>query len=194
VSREAQCFAGIREFPCASNAPAWRGTPCKPPRHEDGVCRRVGSHAKSEHDEREPITLRRDCDASRSSGPRCPRRGPSRDHAVARGTYTVTTDHGRCADRAQDVTPGIESAATRALPAPRGAGPRAAVWDQLRTCFDPEIPSTCHSVGVSLRSRAARVTRPRSDDVDSPAGMGRFSRPTQEQDRRRHRASTSSWS
>src|SRR5262249_62097033 len=68
------------------------------------------------------------------------------------GTYTVTTDRGEMVRiAAQDVDAlGIESAAP-AAPRASAAGPQdleQLVWDQLRTCFDPEIPVNIVDLGL----------------------------------------------
>src|SRR2546426_12334655 len=68
------------------------------------------------------------------------------------GTYTVTTHHGEMVRiAAQDVDAlGIESAAT-AAPRASAPGPQdleQLVWDQLHTCFDPEIPVNIVDLGL----------------------------------------------
>jgi probable FeS assembly SUF system protein SufT len=68
------------------------------------------------------------------------------------GSYTVATDQGlaRIADVDADAL-GIESAGR---PAPAPAAPHdgpveeKAVWDQLRTCYDPEIPVNIVDLGL----------------------------------------------
>ena len=104
---------------------------------------------------REPITLRRDCDAIQipSGTPMTLAAGTKVVITQSLGgTYTVTTDHGEMVRiAAQDVDAlGIESAAT-AAPRASAPGPQdleQLVWDQLRTCFDPEIPVNIVDLGL----------------------------------------------
>ena len=68
------------------------------------------------------------------------------------GTYTVTTDHGQMVRiAAQDVDAlGIEQAAPTE-PRASAEGPQdleRLVWDELRTCFDPEIPVNIVDLGL----------------------------------------------
>ncbi len=68
-------------------------------------------------------------------------------------TYTVTTDHGymvRIAGRDADAM-GLERSASAAVPesAPEKAEDlEKVVWDQLRTCYDPEIPVNIVDLGL----------------------------------------------
>jgi probable FeS assembly SUF system protein SufT len=67
-------------------------------------------------------------------------------------TYTVTTDHGymvRISGKDSDAM-GLERAAPAVTTeAPRGAGDlEKLVWEQLRTCYDPEIPVNIVDLGL----------------------------------------------
>ena len=69
-------------------------------------------------------------------------------------TYTVTTDHGymvRISGKDADAM-GLEraaAAAVEATEAPQGAGDlEKLVWEQLRTCYDPEIPVNIVDLGL----------------------------------------------
>ena len=68
------------------------------------------------------------------------------------GSYTVATDLGlaRIADQDADAL-GIEPTIPQPPPAPSEAGgpvDEKAVWDQLRTCYDPEIPVNIVDLGL----------------------------------------------
>jgi probable FeS assembly SUF system protein SufT len=69
------------------------------------------------------------------------------------GSYTVATDQGlaRIADTDTDAL-GIEPAAPKPAPAQGAAADvpldEKAVWDQLRTCYDPEIPVNIVDLGL----------------------------------------------
>src|SRR5207247_6214255 len=139
---------------------------------------------------REPTTLRRDCDAIQiPSGTPMPLAAGTKVVITQSlgGTYTVTTDHGEMVRiAAQDVDAlGIESAAT-AAPCASAAGPQdleQLVWDQLRTCFDPEIP--VNIVDLGLVYHCAITTLPEGGHkaevkmrLTAPGcGMGGFRRP-----------------
>ena len=67
------------------------------------------------------------------------------------GSYTVATDQGlaRIADADADAL-GLERTITPTAPATAASGPvdEKAVWDQLRTCYDPEIPVNIVDLGL----------------------------------------------
>ena len=82
------------------------------------------------------------------------------------GSYTVATDQGlaRITDANADAL-GLESAAPQpdATPADQGGitVDEKAVWDQLRTCYDPEIPVNIVDLGLVYDCL-----------IDQPAGRG----------------------
>jgi probable FeS assembly SUF system protein SufT len=69
------------------------------------------------------------------------------------GSYTVATDAGlaRITDANADAL-GLESQVSAKTPPEAGAGDvvvdEKAVWDQLRTCYDPEIPVNIVDLGL----------------------------------------------
>jgi probable FeS assembly SUF system protein SufT len=104
----------------------------------------------------EPITLRRDCEVIQiPSGAKMTL--PAGTNVMITqslgNTYTVTTDHGymvRISGHDADAM-GFEPAAPLQAPPPRpqGAGElEQRVWEQLRTCYDPEIPVNIVDLGL----------------------------------------------
>jgi probable FeS assembly SUF system protein SufT len=67
------------------------------------------------------------------------------------GSYTVATDQGlaRIADEDADAL-GLERMVVQSAPVGVASGPvdEKAVWDQLRTCYDPEIPVNIVDLGL----------------------------------------------
>jgi len=104
----------------------------------------------------ESITLTRDCDAIQiPSGAKMvlPAGTLVMITQSLGDTYTVTTDHGymvRIAGKDADAM-GLErtSVPAAAAEAPQGAEDlEKQVWDQLRTCYDPEIPVNIVDLGL----------------------------------------------
>lgn len=104
----------------------------------------------------EPITLTRDCEAIQiPSGTKMvlPAGTLVMITQSLGDTYTVTTDHGymvRISGRDADAI-GLEHTAPPAADAPAPSGPEdleKLVWDQLRTCYDPEIPVNIVDLGL----------------------------------------------
>jgi probable FeS assembly SUF system protein SufT len=77
-------------------------------------------------------------------------------------TYTVTTDHGymvRISGKDADAI-GLEQtpAAPVATAVPQGAGDlEKLVWDQLRTCYDPEIPVNIVDLGLVYECKVSEI-------------------------------------
>jgi probable FeS assembly SUF system protein SufT len=104
----------------------------------------------------EPITLSRECEAVQipSGFPTTLPAGTEvRITQSLGGSYTVTTDYGnmvRIAGKDADalgLTPEATAPATEAPPA-SPAEVEQLVWDQLRTCYDPEIPVNIVDLGL----------------------------------------------
>jgi probable FeS assembly SUF system protein SufT len=104
----------------------------------------------------EPITLTRDCEAIQiPSGSKMvlPAGTVVMITQSLGDTYTVTTDHGymvRIAGKDADAM-GLERSAGPAAAAASPQGPEdleQMVWDQLRTCYDPEIPVNVVDLGL----------------------------------------------
>ena len=102
-------------------------------------------------------TLLRDCEAVRiPSGESCTLRAgtPVIITQALGGSYTVATDFGlaRIADKDADAL-GLEASAvtSNGTSAPVASDIRVeekSVWDQLRTCYDPEIPVNIVDLGL----------------------------------------------
>ena len=104
----------------------------------------------------EPIILSRDCEAIQiPSGQKVKLPAGSRVTVTQSlgGSYTVTTDQGylvRIANKDADAI-GEEAEASQAERLTAAAGPadlEKLVWDQLKTCFDPEIPVNIVDLGL----------------------------------------------
>jgi probable FeS assembly SUF system protein SufT len=110
----------------------------------------------------EPITLSRDCDATLiPSGDKLKLKAGSQVWITQSlgGSYTVTTDRGhmvRISGRDADAL-GMKVAAPSMLGSSTVVdGPldvEKLVWDQLKTCFDPEIPVNIVELGLVYQCR-----------------------------------------
>ena len=105
----------------------------------------------------EPITLSRDCEAIQvpSGSKMVLPAGTLVMMTQSLGdTYTVTTDHGymvRISGKDADAM-GLEKTTsapiTAATPPQDKEGLEKLIWDQLRTCYDPEIPVNIVELGL----------------------------------------------
>ena len=104
----------------------------------------------------EPITLSHDCEAIQiPSGQKVSLSAGTRVRVTQSlgGSYTVTTDQGylaRIANKDADAI-GMEAEASQAEKLTAAEGPadlEKIVWDQLKTCFDPEIPVNIVDLGL----------------------------------------------
>jgi len=115
----------------------------------------------------EPKKLTRDCEAVLiPSGEKLLLRAGSRVWVTQAlgGSYTVMTEHGemaRVAERDADAL-GLsgETGAERGGAAPAGEPPDVEnlVWEQLKTCFDPEIPVNIVDLGLIYSCRVTPLS------------------------------------
>jgi probable FeS assembly SUF system protein SufT len=111
----------------------------------------------------EAIKLTRDCEAILvPSGEKVALTAGSRVRMVQSlgGSYTVTTDRGAivCIPGKDADALGIEPAAETAASGPARPGDvEKLVWDQLRMCFDPEIPINIVDLGLVYGCRVASL-------------------------------------
>jgi probable FeS assembly SUF system protein SufT len=105
----------------------------------------------------EPIILSRDCEAIQiPSGQKVSLSAGTRVRITQSlgGSYTVTTDHGylvSISGKDADVIGKEVAAASQAGRGSTAEGPadlEKLVWDQLKTCFDPEIPVNIVDLGL----------------------------------------------
>jgi probable FeS assembly SUF system protein SufT len=112
-----------------------------------------------------PIALKRDCEAIMiPSGEKVQLTAGSSvwiTQALG-GSFTVMTDHGYmvriAADDAQalDMASGFPTAAGETVPA--GDSIEERVWNQLRSCFDPEIPVNIVDLGLIYDCRVQALS------------------------------------
>ena len=104
----------------------------------------------------EPIILSRDCEAIQIPSGKNVMLPAGSQVTVTQslgGSYTVTTDQGylvRIANKDADVI-GEEAEVSQAEKLTTAEGPadlEQLVWDQLKTCFDPEIPVNIVDLGL----------------------------------------------
>ncbi|MBI4431321.1 MAG: putative Fe-S cluster assembly protein SufT [Candidatus Omnitrophica bacterium] len=117
----------------------------------------------------EPVKLRRNCEAILiPSGEKFSLEAGTEVRVTQSlgGTYTVTTENGlmaRIAGKDADVlglTGGPEPAETAAA---ENKPIRELVWDQLKTCYDPEIPANIVDLGLIYECRVAPAEEGKHD-------------------------------
>ena len=112
----------------------------------------------------EPITLTRDCEAILvPSGDRVTlaRGSHVRITQALGGSYTVTTDRGsmvRIAGKDADAL-GLEPSVVSRPAGEMSEDVEKLVWDQLRACFDPEIPINIVDLGLVYDCRVIPLAR-----------------------------------
>jgi len=111
----------------------------------------------------EPITLSRDCEAVQIPSGRKVMLPAGTQVTVTQslgGTYTVMTNYGhmvRIAGKDTDAIgkkPAAASQAGVSAAAEKPADIEELVWDQLKTCFDPEIPVNIVDLGLVYHCQA----------------------------------------
>jgi probable FeS assembly SUF system protein SufT len=105
--------------------------------------------------ETRPAGLKRDCNAVRipyGTTVLLPKGTPVEITQTLGGSYTVRTSEGLFSIAGQDADAlGLESAGPAHAAAPSSApkpGAEQAVWDVLRSCYDPEIPVNIVDLGL----------------------------------------------
>ena len=103
----------------------------------------------------EPIILGRDCEAIQiPSGQKVSLSAGTRVRVTQAlgGSYTVTTDQGYLVSisgkDADAIGKEVEASQAEKLTAAEGSDLEKLVWDQLKTCFDPEIPVNIVDLGL----------------------------------------------
>jgi len=114
----------------------------------------------------EPITLSRDCEAIQipSGAKMVLQAGTIVMITQSLGdTYTVTTDHGYMVRISGKDADAIDLQPAAAAPVATTEAPRdeadleKLVWDQLRTCYDPEIPVNIVDLGLVYECRVTEL-------------------------------------